>query len=174
MHNSDDVQFSLVEEPKMEDFEKKLAYYFGAKNPEPIIEAYVKALKKLEEIGSHSPMHILEQELIPPLEEAYKIISEQKGLHFEAHRAAELELKIILGNANGASFETVQNFMSQLYTHVFQSTSRNIRKAAMLRTFLYQYKVDVQKREKTISDAEMKMLISLSETSKEFLNTISK
>ncbi len=172
MHNSHDVQFSLVEEPKMEDFEKKLAYYFDVNDPEPIIEAYVRALKKLERIGSQTSINVLEQELIPSLEEAYIEIAEQKGLRFDPHQAAKLELQIILGNANGASFETVQNNMSQLYAHVFQSTSPNIRKAAMLRTFLYQYKVDVLKREKGITDAEMNMLIALSDTSKELLNSI--
>lgn len=172
MHHSSDVQFSLVEEPKMEDFEKKLAYYFGVKNPEPIIESYVKALKKLERIGSEASLNVLEEELIPLLEEAYKEIAAQKGLSFDPHEAAKLELQIILGNAQGASFEAVQNHMSQLYAHVFQSTSPNIRKAAMLRTFVYQYKVDVLKRDKGITDAEMNMLISLSETSKELLNSL--
>lgn len=172
MPDSRDIQFSLIEENKMEDFEKKIAYYFGTKNPEPIIASYVNALKKLEAIGSRSSLQILEKELIPYLEEAYKEISEQRAWDFDVRQAAKLELQIILGNANGLNFETIQDLMSQLYALVFQSSSPNVRKAAMLRTFLYQYKVDVLKREKNISETEMNLLISLSETSKELLNSI--
>jgi len=172
MPDSRDIQFSLIEENKMEDFERKIAYYFGTENPEPIIASYVNALKRLEAIGSRSSMQILEKELIPYLEEAYKEISEQRTWDFDVPQAAKLELQIILGNANGLNFETIQDLMSRLYALVFQSSSPNVRKAAMLRTFLYRYKVDVLKRERYLSETEMNLLISLSETSKELLNSI--
>lgn len=172
MQNPNEIQFSIVEEEPMKTFEEEIAYFFGVSNKEPIVNSYIGALKKLEEIGSNCPKEKLEQELVPFLEEAYKEISAQRGWKFDAHQAALLELQIILGNASNASFESVQDLMTQLYALVFDSHSPNIRKAAQLRTFLYQYKVDVLKKEQKISQEDQKLMIVLAKASETYLNRI--
>lgn len=156
MANKRDISFSMVEEKSMEAFEKEIAYFYGVSNPKPAVEAYVEALKKLETIGSNNSIDLLEQEILPYLEDAYNYFAQQRNWNFDIPHAAQIELQIILGNANGSSFETIQDLMTQLYTVVFQSHSPNIRKAAMLRTFLYQYKVAVLKREQRISQRRSK------------------
>lgn len=172
MSHSPDIQFSMIEKKSMEEFEKDIAYFFGVNNPKPVIESYVQALKKLEEMGSHCSLNLLKQEIVPYLENAYKEIAQQRNWEFDTHQAALLELQIILGNANQASFENVQNLMIKLYTLVFQSDSPLIRKAAMLRTFLYQYKVNLLKKEQDISQEDQHVMLSLAKTSEKYLNSI--
>lgn len=167
-----EIQFSMVEDKSMEEFEKTIAYFFGTSQPEVIKEYYVKALKKLEEIGSDSPISLAEREVTPYLEEAYKEIARQRNWDFNPSQAAVLELKIMLCYVKGENFDTIINLMIELYAHVFQSDSNNIHKAAMIRTFLYQYKVDLLKKEQKISQEEMKMMISLARTSEQLLNAI--
>ncbi len=172
MTYTSDIQFSIIEKKTMKEFEKEIAYFFGVSHPEPVIDAYIKALKKLEELGSHASFNLLEEEIVPYLEMAYQEISRQRGWNFNSHQAAKIELQIILGNSHQASFETVQNLMTNLYTLVFQSDSPLIRKAAMLRTFLYQYKVDILKRERDISKEDQALMIGLAKTSESYLNAI--
>ncbi|MBX9923648.1 MAG: hypothetical protein K2Y01_06020 [Rhabdochlamydiaceae bacterium] len=125
------------------DFEAEIAYFFGVGNTISVIESYTNALKTLEELGADSSAELLEREIVPYLEEAYRSIAQQRGWGFDMHLAAQMELQIILGNANGSSFEVVKNLMVQLYALVFESDLPCIQKAAMLRTFLYQYKADL-------------------------------
>jgi len=108
--------------------------------------------------------------MLPHLEAAYREISRQRNLQFDPHEAAMLELQMILGNASGASFETVQEIQTRLYTLVFQSDDPSIKKAALLRTFLYQYKVHVLKREGKIREADRQLLIAMAKASVEYLN----
>lgn len=44
----------LFKEENLEDFEGKIAYFFGVSDQKPVKEAYLNALKKLEVIGSRS------------------------------------------------------------------------------------------------------------------------
>lgn len=91
---------------------------------------------------------------MPYLEKAYQLVALQRNWHFDTQLAAQIELKIILGNINGAPFEDIINHMVQLYALVFQSDFPQILKAAMLRTFLYQYKAEVLRKEKIISQKD--------------------
>lgn len=154
----------------MEEFETQIAYFFGVADKTPVVSAYVEALKKLEEIGVDAPILLLEKALLPHLETAYREISRQRNLNFDVHQAAKLELKMILGNATGASFETVQEIQTRLYTLVFQSDHPLIKKAALLRTFLYQYKVHVLKTEGKIAPSDQRLLLSIAKTSENYLN----
>lgn len=145
-------------------FEKQIAYFFGVSHQEPVAKAYLQALKKLEEVGPNGS-----KELLPYLETAYKEIAQQRNLNFDTTKAANIELQIILGNALGASFDTIQDLMIQLYTVVFQSHSPAIKKAAMLRTFLYQYKAEVIKAgEIPLKDKEL--MIDIAKASERYLD----
>lgn len=145
-------------------FEKQIAYFFGVSQIEPVAQAYLQALKKLEEVGPNGS-----KELLPYLEMAYKEIAHQRNLNFDTTKAADLELQIILGNALGASFETIQDLMIRLYTLVFHSHSPAIKKAAMLRTFLYQYKAEVMK-EGEIPSEDKKLMVDLAKASERYLD----
>ena len=68
----------MFEEESREAFEAKIAYFFGVSDQKTVVEAYINALKKLEEIGSNSPIKLLEQEIVPYLEDAYKSIAQQR------------------------------------------------------------------------------------------------
>lgn len=171
MSNSDQIRFCVMND-RMKDFERKIAYFFGVSNPEPIANAYTQALEKLEGMGTSTPTQLLEEKILPHLERAYKEIELQRGWNFDTFKAAKLELKIILGHVQGLSFEEIKNLMCELYTHVFQSQSPDIHKAAMLRTFLYQYKIALINLKETLSEEEMATLISLSNTSTELLGKI--
>lgn len=164
------VEHSRVEN-NLEAFEKKIAYFFGVKNEQPVIEAYLNALQKLNNIGVGS-VELLEHEMIPYLEKAYLSIAQQRNWEFDIHTAAKLEFQIILGNVNGSSFEDVQDLMMQLYTVVFRSDSPFIKKAAMLRTFLYQYKASLLENQQTLSELDQIIMFEMAQTSMEYLNAI--
>lgn len=145
-------------------FEKQIAYFFGVSHEEPVAKAYLQALKKLEEVGPNGS-----KELLPYLERAYEEIARQKNLNFDTTKAADIELQIILGNALSASFETIQDLMIQLYTLVFDSHSPHIKKAAMLRTFLYQYKAEVMK-EGEIPLKDQELMLEIAKASERYLD----
>lgn len=159
------------EENEIEIFEKKIAYFFGVDNEAPIIEAYMNALEKLKMMGS-DPIELLEKEMIPHLEKAYQSIKQQRNWSFDPYLAAKIEFQIILGNFTGSSFEVVQDLMIQLYSTIFQSNSHFIQKAAMLRTFLYQYKASLLKIKPRLIEEDQRVMLEIAKTSKEFLNSI--
>lgn len=163
--------FSMIEKDNLETFEAQIAYFFGVPDPQPVKEAYINALKQIESIESRST-DTLQKEVLPYLEKAYQSIAKQRNWCFDIHLAAQIELKIILGNLNGASFENITDLMVQLYTLVFQSNSPKILKAALLRTFLYQYKTEIIEREQQISQQDYKLMLNMAKTSEEFLNSI--
>lgn len=163
--------FPMFEKDKLEIFEAQIAYFFGVPDPQPVKEAYMNALNRIEAIGSHSS-DMLQKEVLPYLEKAYQSIAKQRNWCFDIHQAAQIELKIILGNLNSASFESITDLMVQLYTLVFRSNSPKILKAAMLRTFLYQYKIETVKREQKISQQDYDLMLKMAKTSEDFLNSI--
>lgn len=156
---------------KAKTYEEEFAYFFGVKNEQPVAEAYFAALQKLNTIELDSTA-VLEKEVLPYLEKAYKSVAAQRNWTFDTHLAAKLELQIILGNLRGSDFEDVQNLMVQLYELVFQLDSPLIAKAAMLRTFLYQYKTSILKTGQQLSLDDLKILLEISKASKEILNKI--
>lgn len=139
-----------------EEFEEKIAYFYAVPHPQSVKEAYLSALKAIEEQGSPSAL--------PYLEKAYQSIANQRQWIFDTRLAAEIELKIILGNRNGSSFEEIKDLMVQLYALVFQSDSPKIQNAAILRTFLYQYKAGMQ--------PDRDLMLKIAKTSEDYLNSI--
>lgn len=161
----------MFEKDKLETFEAQIAYFFGVPDPQPVKEAYMNALNRIEAHGSHSS-DMLQKEVLLFLEKAYQSISKQRNWCFDIHQAAQIELKIIVGNINSASFESITDLMVQLYSLVFQSNSPKILKAAMLRTFLYQYKIETVKREQKIPQQDYDLMLKMAKTSEDFLNSI--
>jgi hypothetical protein len=168
-----DKDFPMFEKDNLAVFEAQIAYFFGVRDPEPVKEAYMNALKQIEVLGSHST-DTLQKEVLPYLELAYQSIANQRNWDFDIQLAAQIELEIILGNINGASFEKISDLMVQLYTLVFQSNSPKILKAAWLRTFLYQYKAKIMEKEQQISHQDYVLLLNMAKTSEEFLNSINR
>lgn len=155
-----------------ENFEAEIAYFFGVSDKTPVVQAYISALKKIEELGFDGPLSLLEKEVVPYLEIAYKSIALQRGWDFDAHLAAKMELQIILGNERESPFENVKNLMIDLYSLVFQSDSISLYKAAMLRTFLYQYKANIQKQEMKIPLKDQRIMLEIAKESVDLLNSI--
>lgn len=169
---SSQSNFSMIEQERQEAFETEIAYFFGVADTRPVVQAYIGALRRLETLGHNCSSAVYEQEIIPFLEMAYRSIAEQRNWYFNTHAAAQIELQIILSNLTGTSFDTVKNLMVQLYTLVFQCYCPQIEKAAMLRTFLYQYKTEVLKKERRLSWQDQKLIVEIANLSKNYLNSI--
>lgn len=160
----------MFKKDNLDAFEAQIAYFFGVRDPQPVKEAYIDALKQIKVIGSHST-DMLQKEVLPNLEKAYQSIAKQRNWSFDIHLAAQIELEIILGNMNRASFEKISDLMVQLYTLVFKSDSPKILKAAWLRTFLYQYMAEIIEKEGQISQQDYNLMLNMAKTSEEFLNS---
>ncbi len=157
-----------------DDFEKQLAYFFGVSDEGPVSEAYIAALHQLEGVDCRNLSPQIERNVLRLFEVAYGSIAEQQKWHFDIEGAARLELQIILYQEQGMSFEAVEKLSIELYNVVFQSDSPQIRKAVMLRTFLYHYKYQLQKSDIKISPADKLVMTHLAATSEEYLNSARK
>ena len=164
------INFSMIEAEDMEQFERSIAYFFGAKNIGPIADAYVGALQVLEELRVNASQQERTEKMLPFLEKAYQEIKSQTSLEFDIRQAAVLELELILAQSEQSDFERINQIMVDLYELIFRSKSFDIRKAAMLRTFLYKYKICIIKAERNILESDKKVMVTLAEASKELLN----
>ena len=77
---------------------------------------------------------------------------------------------MILAQSKRASFEDIYNIMVALYKEMFQSDANGVQKAALLRTFLYQYKIRLLSFDEHLSDADIQLLIDIAKRSEEELN----
>jgi hypothetical protein len=153
-----------------EDFEKQLAYFFGVSDETPVSAAYIAALHQLESVDYGNVAPQIERKVLDLFEVAYRSIAQQQKWHFDIEEAARLEFEIIVGMERGLAVEEIQALSIDLYKVVFQSDSPEIRKAVMLRTFLYQYKTQIQKSGMKISLADERVMLNLAATSEEYLN----
>lgn len=165
------ISFSKVDDKNMEYFERQIVYLYGAHDIKPIVDNYINALKELENIGVSSSLKLLADSMLPFLEKCYILISTQTGLKFDITTAAKLELDLILAQANQASFEFINNIMNELYNCVLNSHSPNIMKAAMLRTFLYQYKIRILNSDKGITAFDINIMLEIDKESKRLLGS---
>ncbi len=161
----DIMRFTNVNSDEMIQFEKKIGYFYEAANPELIAQHYIMALQTLEKLGIEATEIELEQHMLPALQKAYSEVLKQTQLQFDISTVAKLEFSLILAQSKKASFETINNIMVELYRHVFDSDDFSIRKAAMLRTFLFQYKVAILQSEKSLSSQDMDLLLSMAKLS---------
>ena len=161
------AEFTILDDPKIEAFEKDLAFYFNVSHPEPVITNYISALSMLENHGINHPS--LKSFMVPFLVSAYTSIAFQRNWQFDISKAAELEYEIIVGNAKG---ENISRKQIELYQLIYHSTDFAIEKAVIIRSFIYQYKIKVLKEERVLSIEEMDMLLRLARLSESFLNSL--
>lgn len=162
----------MVASAEMLQFEKEIAYFYGASDPERIANHYLDALKQLEILGINASDEVLAKKMLPALVQAYTEVSKQTQLKFDINKAAKLELALILSQARKASFEKIQIIMQGLYKEIFKSDLFSIHKAAMLRTFLYQYKINVLQNEDALTENDKKLMLLLAKMSEEELQNI--
>lgn len=162
--------FSKLDEVEMSELERELVYLYGATNPEEVAPLYVNSLKELEALGISASQDKLKAAMVPHLQKAYEVVRNQTGLEFDTLKAAEIECSLILAQTNQESFEKIRDIMISLYETVFRSQSEDIVKAAMLRTFLYQYKVKLVNSNVPLTQRDRKVLISMARESEELLN----
>lgn len=156
----------------MMQFEKDIAYFYDASDPEKIANHYLEALKQLEILGTNVSDEVLESKMLPALVQAYAEVAKQTHLEFDTTEAAKLELSLILSQAKKAPFDKIQNIMQNLYKEIFKSDLYSIQKAAMLRTFLYRYKISVMQNENTFTENDKKLMLLLAKMSEEELQNI--
>lgn len=157
-------KFTDINSQDMQDFEKEIAYFYGAEDITPIAEAYLKALNFLETQESN---HVLQH-----LTQAYAEISRQTGRNFDGLKAAEFEYQLIQAQAEQQDFDTIKAIMINLYQAVFNTESIHIHKAAMLRTFLYQYKVDLIKKQAALTPNDKNIMLAIAQESEACLSLI--
>lgn len=164
-------KYCLSQKEKTIQFEKEIAYFYGAKNPEIIAQYYIQALKGLEKLGIQANETTLKKEMLDPLLKAYEEVKVQTERNFDPKKAAKYEFQLILAQAKGDTFETIYQIMTNLYNEVFGSHPQAIQKAAMLRTFLYIYKISLQKNN-TLSIEDQNLLRAMAKSSEQILNNI--
>ncbi len=157
-------KFTDVNSLDMQEFEKEIAYFYGAEDITPIAEAYLKALSFIE---TQESTHVL-QHLI----QAYEKISKQTARNFDCLKAAELEYALIQAQAEQQDFDTLKTIMVNLYQAVFNTDSIHIHKAAMLRTFLYQYKVELIKKQSTLTPNDKSIMLAMAQESEACLSLL--
>jgi len=163
--------FSDINDLEVQNFETEIAYFFGAKQPQKIAQHYLKALEELEKAPDKDKKKQKEM-MHPYLVKAYKEVAYQTGLVFNAKKAARYEAKLILAQAAQDSTENIIEIMTDIYRVVFNTTNYRVRKAAMIRTYLYKYKIDVMRSGHTLSKEDKMMLIALSRESESILNRV--
>ena len=146
------------------NFEREIAYFYGASDIDPIWKAFNDAISKLNKEESEDKIY---KNMIPLLKRAYQSIHDQTKLCFDVHSAADYEFRMIYGNFSDWSVEGVQDVQNCLYHCVFNSDSPKIEQATELRVFLYQYK-----ERNTLDEKDRKLLIAISNRSKELLNSL--
>lgn len=164
-------KYCLSQKEKMIQFEKEIAYFYGAKNPEIIAQYYIEAIKRLEKLGIQTKEATIKNEMLDLLTKAYEEVQIQTLRKFDPKKAAEHEFQLILAQAKGETFETIYKIMCNLYTEVFATHPEAIQKAAMLRTFLYKYKISLQKNN-TLSLEDQNLLRAMAKESDQILNNI--
>ncbi len=153
----DNMKFTDARSEKMLQLEADIAYFYNALNRSPIAELYMEAIKTFDRALSQGREN-LESKTVPILEAAYTQVQEQTVLVFDIKVVALIEFKLIKAQAEKQSFEVIYALMVELYEAVFQMSAAAIHKAALLRTFLYQYKIRVLQWEGLLSDADMHVL----------------
>lgn len=151
------------------EFEQAIAFFYGAKNPDKMAHHYLAAIKQLEKLGIDANDNLLVEQVLPFLVKAYQEVLMQTDLIFDVDKAARYEMAVILSQARKAFFEDIYTAMLNLYQEVYNSDAFSLQKAAMLRTFLYQYKIAVLQPDKTLSENDKKIMIAMANLSAEQL-----
>ena len=166
------MTFTKPDDEKVMHFEEEIAYFYGARNSEPIAGHYVKALQELERLGIGAGKNILAGSMFMPLRQAYEEVQKQTSLRFDLDQAAQLELELILAQAQEESFESIYQLMIELYTIVFGVKAKHLHRSAMLRTFLYKYKISLLKMTGGFLEDDIDLLLAIAKASERELSRV--
>lgn len=161
--------FTWPDSKALMQFEEEIGYFFGAQNRKDIKRNYLKAIEVFELPRKDRPQETLGAQVVPYLLEAYLLISSETGLIFNPEKAAHLEFDLIVAHSQRSPFEDILTIMMALYGEVFQSSGHHIKKAALLRTFLYQYKIHLLERGPDLEDTDIQLMKSLAQQSEKAL-----
>lgn len=171
---SQSIEFTKINSEKILKLEEDIVYLFGAPEPKRVVPHYMQAIKTLEEISAASDEDALREKVLRFLENAYAEVKKQTSLTFDITKAASFEFALIRAQSRKAAFESIYNIMVDLYTEIFQSDQPGIQKAALLRTFLYIYKIRLLTLDNYISDEDIHLLKSIAKRSEDELNRLVK
>lgn len=151
----------------MSSFDEQIAYFFGAKETDPIAKHYLEALCLLNK-GAPTPLET--REAIQHLTRAYDAVRAQTTLIFDPSVAAQWECKLIIAHQENQPFDRIVDIMTALYESVFRKKSPSIQKAAWLRTFLYCYKNRLLSDE--VSQDDQNFLLTVAHKSRALLDEL--
>jgi len=152
----------------MKNFETEIAYFYGATNPSAVAEHYIKAISLM----NTRPDRKQKEAVIGHLTAAYTEVANQTKLVFDTQKAAKYEYNLIQAHAEKKSFEEIYTIMVNLYKTVFGLHDPQIKKAAMLRTFLYQYKTRFATFGELLSPEDQSLMIAIARASERELNQL--
>lgn len=151
-------------------FEKEIAFFYFAKNTRNIEKHYIQAITKFENAKTQqSNITELQKATIPDLVQAYLEVQSETSLNFDLNKVAKLEFNLIYSQYMQENFEHIKEIMIKLYETIFGINNLYITKAAMLRTFLYQYKTKVASENKGLYENDIILLKSIAKTSEKEL-----
>lgn len=165
--NNLNVEKSLTDPLSLEmlQFEKDIAYFFGVKDQELVAKHYVRAVELYELLKAELSEQKMQEQLLPHFILAYQEVAKQTGRDFDIKKAAHLEWELAMVFDRGLSFEASCQILVEIYQTVYQESSPQIDKAAMIRTFLYQYKNDIFKKTGHLSIKDRKTILHLASLS---------
>jgi hypothetical protein len=166
------IDFTKVNSDKVLKFESNIAYFYGVEDRKLVAQHYIQAIKILETEGATSDKKVLRDKMLPDLEKAYEEVKKQTSLRFDPQKAAAHEFDLILAQSQRALFEDIYEIVVKLYKEMFQSENNGVQKAALLRTFLYQYKISLLSLHDHLSDADIQLLMNIAKRSEEELNRL--
>jgi hypothetical protein len=155
--------------PEMTKFETEIAYFFGTPNPDAVAHHYLKAIALM---NNKSGSERSKEAILAHLTDAYREVAKQTSLSFDSRKAAEHEYDLIVAQAEQKSFEDICSIMVNLYKTVFGQSMPQIEKAAMLRTFLYQYKTRLLSSGVPLSINDKALMVSMARASEYELNQL--
>lgn len=137
-------------------FEAEISYFFGIKDPQPIVDIYFTIFSRPKE------------EMLSILHKAYELIQSLVPWTFDTLKAAELEQEIIEAYEEMKPFEKIADLYKRIYATIFNQPVDSFSKIAYLRTFLFTYQ---QKAESIgpLSPEEKSFLISIARMSERHL-----
>ena len=166
------IDFTKVNSDKVLKLESDIAYFYGVEERKLVAQHYMQAIKILDTEGASSDKKVLRDKMLPDLEKAYVEVKKQTSLRFDPQKAAAHEFDLVLAQSQRASFEDIYEIMVNLYKEMFQSENSGVQKAALLRTFLYQYKIRLLSLDDHLSDADIQLLMDIAKRSEEELNRL--
>ncbi|MEB3702026.1 hypothetical protein Bealeia1_01107 [Candidatus Bealeia paramacronuclearis] len=164
MSSQSAARFTKITSKELLCLEEELAFFFNAKDPERIQYHYIAALKALE--NDALCQEVRKREILENLAQAYAEVAHQTSLAFDPAKAAELEYALISAQRQQASFESMAEIMRDLYAVVYGTRSLHLEKAALLRTFLYLYKIRLINAEEGLLESDVSLLKVIDKASK--------